>query len=199
MVRAITSFDLFSILPRIKCLISSPLLNCPLIIALITSFLIFGSCEIISFICLVAFQLIPFPDFLINIISPNTKKIIDIYTSNISEAFKFKTISLNPWVTKGALVNLLTYAMTYFLVANNFNGKGRKNRLILSIVTVGSVEAFYGIIQYVSGEKLINHFSFILFGNVNRVKRDTNFFCYCGCICFFLLPRTGKFFGSCPT
>src|SRR3989338_8916718 len=114
---------------------------------------------IVSFICLVAFQLIPFPDFLINIISPNTKRILDFYTSGIFGTFNFKTISLNPWATKGELVKLLTYAIVYFLVANNFNGRGRKNRLILSIIIVGSIEAFYGIIQYVSGEKMIFKFS----------------------------------------
>jgi len=110
---------------------------------------------IITFICLVAFQLIPIPDSLVNIISPNTKKVIDFYTSGISDTVNFKTISIYPWATRGELVKLFTYAMTYFLVANNFNGRRKKNKLFLCIIIIGFVESFYGIIQYVSGEKMI--------------------------------------------
>ena len=63
---------------------------------------------IIIFLCLVIFQLIPFPDFLVNIISPNTNKIIDFYTSGVSGLISFKRISLNPWATKGEFIKLLT-------------------------------------------------------------------------------------------
>jgi len=114
---------------------------------------------IIIFLCLITFQLVPFPDFLVNIISPNTKKIIDFYTFGISSSINFKRISLSPWATKGELLKLLTYAMIYFLVANNFKGRDKKNRLIVCIIIVGFIEAFYGIIQYVSGEKMIFRFT----------------------------------------
>ena len=110
---------------------------------------------ILTFLCLVVFQLIPLPDFFVDLISPNTKKVIDFYTPNIPGSLNFKRISLNPWETRGELLKLLTYVMIYFLVANNFKGKDRKNKLILCIIIIGFIEASYGIIQYVSGEKMI--------------------------------------------
>ena len=116
---------------------------------------------IILFLILVTFQLMPFPDPLISLISPNTKRVFDFYTSDFSNLLNLKTFSLNPWVTRGELLKLLTYGMVYFLVASNFNGKKKKNKLILSIMIIGFIEAFYGIIQYVGGDRMIFHFTLL--------------------------------------
>ena len=59
--------------------------------------------------------------------------------------------SLGPASTRHALGLFLTYAAVYFLVVNQFRERLQIDRLVRFLLVLGSLLAFYGLLEYLSG------------------------------------------------
>ena len=59
--------------------------------------------------------------------------------------------SLAPASTRHALGLFLTYAAVYFLVVNQFRERVQIDRLVRFLLVLGSLLAFYGLLEYLSG------------------------------------------------
>ena len=59
--------------------------------------------------------------------------------------------SLAPASTRDALGLLLTYATVYFLVVNQFRERVQIDRLVRFLIIMGSLLAFFGLLEYLSG------------------------------------------------
>lgn len=61
------------------------------------------------------------------------------------------TVSFAPYQTVSHLLLLLTYFTAFYLVLSICESREAKKRLVYSIVALGAVEAFYGLVQYLTG------------------------------------------------
>jgi O-antigen ligase len=111
---------------------------------------------IILFICLILFQLIPLPETILKIISPNTQQ---LYTEtygainpnqldNHPTVQLNNTISLNPYVTRAELLKMLSYIGVFFLIIGNITTREQKNRLLTAIIATGFLLSVFGLIQH---------------------------------------------------
>jgi len=61
------------------------------------------------------------------------------------------TISVAPYQTVSHLILLVTYLTAFYLVLLADADRNAKKRLIYSLVALGAFEAFYGLVQYLTG------------------------------------------------
>ncbi|MEE9542396.1 MAG: O-antigen ligase family protein [Thermodesulfobacteriota bacterium] len=111
---------------------------------------------ILLFLILVIFQIVPLPEFLLNIISPATGQFYDDTYKAIAAGLPSgsiaprlaSTVSLNPYATKAEFIKFLAYLGTFFIVIANFNSRARLRRLLIVIVATGFLLALFALIQY---------------------------------------------------
>lgn len=68
---------------------------------------------------------------------------------------QYQLISVYPYATRLELGKLLTYALTFFLVANNLKTRSQINTLCIAITVIGFLISVFGIIQRLSGTEKI--------------------------------------------
>src|ERR1700674_5876462 len=60
-------------------------------------------------------------------------------------------LSMEPYATRTHFLILLTCVIVFYLAQMVSENRKRKERLIVSLLALGTVEAFYGLVQYLSG------------------------------------------------
>ena len=93
-------------------------------------------------LALVVMQILPLPAFL----APFFARSRD--TSAVHTSF---TLSFAPYQTVSHLLLLVTYLTAFYLVLLACEDQNARKRLVYSLIALGGFEAFYGLLQYVSG------------------------------------------------
>jgi putative inorganic carbon (HCO3(-)) transporter len=68
-------------------------------------------------------------------------------------------LSIEPYATRTHLLILLSCFIVFYLAQIVSENRKRKQRLIVSLLALGTVEAFYGLVQYLSGWQHIFYFA----------------------------------------
>lgn len=125
--------------------------------------------SLLIFFLLLLFQLIPLPDGVLKLISPSAFQIHSETINSINPTDNtinyMNVLSLSPYLSKIALLKISTYIGVFFLVSNLKQEKSI-NRLILAIIAVGSFEAIYGLLEFLSGHQYIFWFKKIHYTTV---------------------------------
>jgi O-antigen ligase len=93
-------------------------------------------------IALVLLQIIPLPAALARVLG------ISVYVAPAPSSF---TISAAPYQTESQLLALVTYLTAFYLVLMICTDHRAKKRLVLALLAIGVFEAFYGLVQYLTG------------------------------------------------
>jgi O-antigen ligase len=93
-------------------------------------------------IALVLLQIIPLPGF--------HRSLVGSFHDALSGQTGY-TLSVAPYHTVSDLLLLVTYLTAFYLVLLICEDRSAKKRLIYSLVALGAFEAFYGLVQYLTG------------------------------------------------
>jgi O-antigen ligase len=136
---------------------------------------------VMAFVGLLLFQLIPFSSTVLKYLSPAT---YDLYRmtltgydripvndqglehkpisphspsqqASIISTSNWRSISIYPYATRTELLKVLSYIGLFYLVVNNLNDRKQVSWLIAIIILIGCFEAFYGLLEYLSGHQHI--------------------------------------------
>jgi O-antigen ligase len=91
-------------------------------------------------------QVIPLPVFLVKVLSPHTYAFRAEYVPGFTGA-KFMSLSLMPFHTLGAGLELLTYFLLGFLVIKTVTRMKQVRRILYVLVGMGVFQAFYGFFE----------------------------------------------------
>lgn len=105
-------------------------------------FLLFG-----IFVALIAAQLIPLPSGFLQVLSPNTNRFYERFSSTGDGTWK--TLSMYPWATLQELVKLLSYAAVFFVIVNHYQTRERVDSLVRTIVFLA-----FGLVVFAFVQKL---------------------------------------------
>lgn len=108
----------------------------------------------IGFFVLIFVQIIPWPKFLIKIISPNGYLYLERYFSDF-QSTSFASFSLIPSYTLREGLELLTYFLLGFLVIKTVTKRDDFKRIISVLIAMGVFQAIYGLIQLYSNNPRI--------------------------------------------
>jgi O-antigen ligase len=61
------------------------------------------------------------------------------------------TLSVAPYQTVSQLLLLVTFLTAFYLIVLVYEGRNAKKRLVYALVALGAFEAFYGLVQYLTG------------------------------------------------
>ncbi len=108
--------------------------------------------SILAFLCLIIFQLIPMPEGIIKLISPNTHQIyFDTITSLDFKnhiASSMMSFSLNPYATKIELYKMLAYIGVFYLIIENMITSRQIKKILMVIILTGFLVSLFGLIQH---------------------------------------------------
>ena len=113
---------------------------------------------ILPFLCLVFLQAIPLPGRVVSRLSPN-HLLPGLQPALTHGATHWATLSLYPHDTLLALFKLGAYFAAFVLAAYAFEPSEGKNVLAYGLIVLGSLEAAYGIVQYLTGYQKIFGFT----------------------------------------
>ena len=113
---------------------------------------------ILPFLCLVLFQTIPLPGRVVSWLSPN-RWFPGLQAALTSGATHWATLSLYPHDTLLGFFKLGAYLAAFVLAAYAFEAREGKNVLAPGLIVLGSLEAAYGIVQYLTGYQKIFGFT----------------------------------------
>jgi len=99
---------------------------------------------LLLFIALVIFSLIPIPENLLALLSPNTLALYKEFRITSSDIY---TLSIYPEATFTMLLQLLSFFAVFFVAANYLDNPHKFRRIIFTFLIAGSIYALYGIIQ----------------------------------------------------
>ena len=102
----------------------------------------------ILFICLtgvILLQVIPLPDFMLNIISPNSLATYRDFGNDAAGAFH--PISINPYLTRQGLFKLFAYAAVFFVVVNHYKTKAQVHTLVKAILYMAGFLVAFAALQ----------------------------------------------------
>jgi O-antigen ligase len=127
-----------------------------------------------GFLILMGFQLAPLPQKLIRAISPKTEALYQATLPGASEsttdiakadaaalgesyrpAPAWRPLSQNPFVTRTYLMKGFAFTLFLFLFLNAFREIRQVRRVLYLFVAVGTFQAFYGVLEYLSGHQHI--------------------------------------------
>jgi len=100
----------------------------------------------LGFLIFICFQLIPFPKFLIKLISPNTHSFQSVFLSSFSDV-NFLPVSLIPAHTLREGLEILVYVLLGFLIVKNVIDKNQIRRIVYVLVGMGVFQALYGLFE----------------------------------------------------
>ncbi|PID58901.1 hypothetical protein CSB45_02560 [candidate division KSB3 bacterium] len=111
---------------------------------------------LLAFCALVVFQMIPLPTALLRFVSPAAYHFYADAASAIQvEVPHALTVSMSRHATETGFHTLMAYTGVFFLIVNNLRSPRQIKRLMYTIAAVGVVEAFYGLLDYLSGGQQI--------------------------------------------
>ena len=113
---------------------------------------------IFPFLCLVLLQTIPLPGRVVSWLSPN-RLLPGLQPALAPGATHWATLSLYPHDTLLGLLKLGAYLAAFVLAAYAFEAREGKNVLASGLVVLGSLEAAYGTVQYLTGYQKILGFT----------------------------------------
>ena len=113
---------------------------------------------ILPFLCLVLLQTIPLPLRVVSWLSPN-RLFPGLQAALTLGAAHWATLSLYPHDTLLGFFKLLAYLAAFVLAAYAFEAREGKNVLTRGLIVLGSLEAAYGIVQYLTGYQKIFGFT----------------------------------------
>jgi O-antigen ligase len=94
-------------------------------------------------------QIIPLPNFIVKIFSPNIYSFQNIFSSDFSK-IKFMSLSLIPSHTLREGLELLSYFLFGFLIVKTITRRQQIMRIFYVLVIMGIFEAFYGMFELYS-------------------------------------------------
>jgi O-antigen ligase len=113
---------------------------------------------ILPFLCLVLFQMIPLPGRIVSWLSPN-RLFPGLLPALTPGATHWATLSLYPHDTLLGFFKLGAYLAAFVLAAYAFEAREGRNVLAPGLIVLGSLEAAYGIVQYLTGYQKIFGFT----------------------------------------
>ena len=112
----------------------------------------------LPFVGLVLFETVPLPPRLSSWLSPN-RLFPDLQAALAPGAAHWATLSLYPHDTLLGFFKLLAYLAAFVLAAYSFEPREGRSVLAPGLIVLGSLEAGYGIIQYLTGYQKILGFT----------------------------------------
>ena len=109
---------------------------------------------IFPFLALVLIQMIPLPGKIVSWLSPN-RLFFDVQAALAPGAAHWATLSIYPHDTLFGFFKLLAYLAAFVLAAYAFEPREGKSVLAPGLIVLGTIEAGYGIIQYLTGYQKI--------------------------------------------
>ena len=113
---------------------------------------------ILPFLGLVLVQMIPLPGKIVSWISPN-RLFFDVQAALAPAAAHWATLSIYPHDTLFGFFKLLAYLAAFILAAYSFEPREGRSVLALGLIVLGTFEAGYGIVQYLTGYQKIFGFT----------------------------------------
>ncbi len=113
---------------------------------------------ILPFLCLVLFQTIALPGRVVSWLSPN-RVLPGLQAALTPGATRWVTLSLYPHDTLLGFFKLAAYLAAFVLAAYAFEPREGRNVLAPGLIVLGSLEAAYGIVQYLTGYQKIFGFT----------------------------------------
>ena len=95
---------------------------------------------------LILFQIVPLPNFLVKILSPQSYDFRQMYVPEFSKVH-FMTVSLMPGHTLREGLELVTYFLLGFLVIKTVTRRRQFMRIFAFLVGMGVFQAFYGLFE----------------------------------------------------
>ncbi|MGA2072033.1 MAG: O-antigen ligase family protein [Terriglobia bacterium] len=109
---------------------------------------------ILPFLCLVLIQMIPLPGKIVSWLSPN-RLFFDVQAALAPGAAHWATLSVYPHDTLFDFFKLLAYLAAFVLAAYSFEPREGRGVLAPGLIVLGTFEAGYGIVQYLTGYQKI--------------------------------------------
>ncbi len=167
------------------------------------------------FIFLVILQLTPLPPKLLDVVSPKTYWLYsetipgydghNMKIKNLEDRFfsldntnpeaqqLWKPVSINPYKTKGMLFKIISYFLAFLIVMEHFRSSQKTDKLIKTLLVVGTFQAFYGLLEYLSGHQQI-----FFYKKIYNLESATGTFVnpnhFAGCLEMILPIAFGMFF-----
>ena len=113
---------------------------------------------ILPFLCLVLLQTIPLPVRVVSWLSPN-RLFPGLQAALTLGAAHWATLNLYPHDTLLGFFKLLAYLAAFVLAAYAFEAREGKNVFTPGLIVLGSLEAAYGMVQYLTGYQKIFGFT----------------------------------------
>ncbi|MFC2161869.1 O-antigen ligase family protein, partial [Acidobacteriota bacterium] len=95
---------------------------------------------------LIFVQILPWPKFLLNLISPKSVNFREMYAAGFTNV-KFMGLSLIPSHTLQAGLELLAYVLLGFLVVKTVTQRKQILRIVYAVIGMGIFQAFYGLFE----------------------------------------------------
>lgn len=170
---------------------------------------------VLLFIFLVILQLIPMPPKLLNVVSPKTywlysetipaydghnievknleAKFFSLDNANPGKQQFWKPVSINPYKTKVMLFKFISYFLAFLIVVEHFRSSRKTDKLIKALLVIGTFQAFYGLLEYLSGHQHI-----FFYKKIYNLESATGTFVnpnhFAGCLEMILPIAFGMFF-----
>jgi O-antigen ligase len=109
---------------------------------------------VLPFLGLVLIQMIPLPGKIVSWLSPN-RLFFDVQAGLAPGAAHWATLSIYPHDTLFGFVKLLAYLAAFILAAYAFEPRAGKSVVAPGLIVLGTFEAGYGIVQYLTGYQKI--------------------------------------------
>lgn len=100
----------------------------------------------LGLIIILVLQIIPFPKFLVKIMSPNTYVLRSMYIPDFSRT-KFMSFSVIPFDTLKQILQFLSYFLFGYLILKTITKRKQILRLLYAIIGMGVFQAFYGLFE----------------------------------------------------
>ena len=102
---------------------------------------------ILLLLALILFQMLPMPLTAIKYLSPSAHAVYREVESAFNSQMGWWTISLDPIATREEFLKVLTYAMLFWVVLNNFRRRKQIEWLVAIVIAMGFFLAVFGVIQ----------------------------------------------------